>query len=97
MYVLILNDMRAAAIEFQTTVCVSDTIEELQALVARETVEVYQDLRDPNPPGGSWWGKTFRKGGPLEWFNRPDQENLEPGYHGMGAHPWEPLPHVRDL
>lgn len=61
-WVLMLNDMRSAKFESLSPAARAPTREELEALVAEETVELYQDGR---------WRKTFRRGGPLEWFNRP--------------------------
>jgi len=40
----------------------ADTREELVAFLARERVDPYRDGR---------WGKVYRQGGPLEWFNEP--------------------------
>lgn len=61
-YVLALNDMRAGRIQDTYPVCWSEDPEELEALMERESVEPYRD---------GTWGKTFRQGGPLEWYNRP--------------------------
>jgi hypothetical protein len=58
-YVLMLNDMRDANIENLIAVRVG-TEEELHAFYGGERVEEYSD---------GWWGKGFRAGGPLEWFN----------------------------
>lgn len=62
MWILRLNDMRSPKIEMLTTVCRSDSFEALADLLVREKVEHYMDDR---------WGKVFRRGGPLEWFNEP--------------------------
>lgn len=62
MWVLLLNDMRHAHIEQLTPVARAETKEQLIAFLQRETVEPYQD---------DHWSKTFKKGGPLEWFNPP--------------------------
>lgn len=61
-YVLMLNDMRSSNIENLVAVKVG-TREELVAFHEGERVERYVDGR---------WGKTFRQGGPLEWFNSGD-------------------------
>lgn len=62
LYVLYLNDMRSAKIEYtQISAWASDRAK-LEAFIETETVELYRDGR---------YAKTFRKGGPLEWFNRP--------------------------
>jgi hypothetical protein len=62
MWVLCLNDMRASNIENLQPVCRADTREQLESLLHREAVEPYRDGQ---------WGKSFRAGGPLEWFNPP--------------------------
>lgn len=67
MWVLLLNDMRASNVENISPVCRANTKEELLAYLARERVEPYTDT-DNN---GYRWGKRFRKGGPLEWYNPP--------------------------
>jgi hypothetical protein len=61
-WILNLNDMRFAHVEELKFVCWAATIEELREFVNSETVEYYKDDK---------WGKTFRKFGPLEWYNRP--------------------------
>ena len=60
--ILYLNDMRSPQIEMLRHVVKAATKEELKAFLARERVESYRDGR---------WGKVFREGGPLEWFNEP--------------------------
>jgi hypothetical protein len=62
MWVLCLNDMRASQVEILSPVTRAETREALQALLDREKVEPYKD----GP-----WGKSYRSGGPLEWFNPP--------------------------
>ena len=62
MWVLQLNDMRSSKIEILNSVARAKTKEELEAFIERESVETYRDER---------WGKTFKKDGPLEWYNRP--------------------------
>lgn len=59
LFVMRLNDMRAPKIEYLTVVCMG-TLEECRALIDRESVDWYSDGN---------WGKSFRKGGPLEWYN----------------------------
>jgi hypothetical protein len=61
-WVLFLNDMRFPKYEMLTPVARADTKEDLVAYLDRERVEKYVDGR---------WGKTFRRGGPLEWYNHP--------------------------
>jgi len=57
-----LNDMRASNIENMSPVCRAESHNALLALIDREKVEPYRDGR---------WGKVFRAGGPLEWYNPP--------------------------
>jgi hypothetical protein len=62
--VLMLNDMRAAQIENLSLVAFAESAEELEDFVRAELVPPYRD---------GHWGKMFRAGGPLEWFNPPDR------------------------
>lgn len=62
MWILQLNDMRAPKIEIINPVARAETKEELETLIKSESVDRYQDGN---------WGKTFKKGGPLEWYNHP--------------------------
>lgn len=62
MWVLLLNDMRASQVEILSPVARADSRDALQSLLAREKVDAYNDGR---------WGKAYRQGGPLEWFNPP--------------------------
>lgn len=62
MWILQLNDMRSPQIEIMTAVCKAETKEDLEALIEVEKVEFY---RDGN------WGKNYKKGSILEWFNPP--------------------------
>lgn len=61
-WILMLNDMRSPKIEYSELAIVAGSREEIEAILTSETVEPYRD---------DGWFKTFRKGGPLEWFNRP--------------------------
>ena len=61
MWILRLNDMRSPRIEIMSNAARAESLKDLQALVERETVQPYR--------GDDGWGKAFRKGGPLEWFN----------------------------
>lgn len=94
MFVLVLNDMRSAQVEDSVMVCRSETEGAINELLKRESVETYKDpkgtpywLESPRSGGAiyieptiedGWWGKTFRKGGPLEWYNQPSP------WHGQG-------------
>jgi hypothetical protein len=85
MYVLVLNDMRHHKSETSTMVVRAGTLAQLLEFVNGERVEPY---RDGNPHPGDKegrWCKVFRKSGPLEWFNPPD-DDMSPGHHGHGAH-----------
>ena len=61
MFVLWLNPM-TDNVESRKAVAKADTREALEQLLERECVEPYQD---------DCWHKTYRKGGPLEWYNPP--------------------------
>ena len=62
MYILQLNDMRAANVENLQPVARAETKEELQRFVNGEKVDLYQDGK---------WAKVYRQGRPLEWYNAP--------------------------
>lgn len=61
-WVLQLNRVTMAHVEDLIPACRANSKEELKAFLEREKVEPYRDGQ---------WGKNFRKGGPLEWFNPP--------------------------
>lgn len=63
MFVLFLNHM-TGSYENSVAIARAGSREALEALLVRERVEPY---RDGN------WSKTFRRGGPLEWFNAHDR------------------------
>lgn len=67
MWILQLNDMRSPKIEINTIIFKAETKEELEDLLVHELVEPYQEDK---------WGKTYRKGGPLEWYNPPFSGNF---------------------
>ncbi len=75
MWILYLNDMRFPKIEMTIAVARAKTREALVAFLDHERVESYREERDD----GLHWGKVHRKGGPLEWFNRPYDYQLEEG------------------
>ena len=54
--------LRSPQIEILTDVAWSQTKEELERFIESERVDEYKD--------GNWY-KTFRKDGPLEWYNEP--------------------------
>ena len=85
-WVLCLNDMRSNHIEDLRYVARADSRAALVAFIDAETVEPYEDPSglpavSPNydPHGGDVqvnppiFYKSFRRGGPLEWYNRPSQ------------------------
>ncbi len=79
MWVMILNDMRAAKSEHgDCPAARGDTRESLERMLLTEKVEPY---REPgfNHYGEVMWGKSFRKGGPLEWFNPPSDYAIARG------------------
>ena len=65
MWVLMLNDMRLPNVETTILVAKAKTDEAIVAFLKGETVEPYQDGQ---------WHKSYRPGGPLEWFNPPTCE-----------------------
>ena len=66
MWILFLNDMRMSQIEMSEAVARAESKEVLKAFVEGERVEPYRDGQ---------WGKCFRQGGPLEWYNDPWDED----------------------
>jgi hypothetical protein len=74
MYILRLNDMRAANVENLQPVARAETNEELQRFINGEKVDLYQDGK---------WAKVYKKGGPLEWYNAP--YNFEPSIVTVGS------------
>jgi hypothetical protein len=76
-YVLVANDMRSSNFEMVEVVCWAETEQELRDFLDAEKVETYTEssgITRPNPVGVNLprkWCKTFRQGGPLEWFNDP--------------------------
>ena len=66
MWVLLLNDMRSANIENILAVAKAETKEALVVYLEREKVDGYRDGQ---------WGKGFKQGGPLEWYNAPWDES----------------------
>jgi len=67
MFILMLNDIRSPKIEILQNVCRAKLRSDLDELMIREKTNVYIDEVD-----GVKWAKTFRKNGPLEWFNAPN-------------------------
>lgn len=66
MIILFLNDMRSSHYEDRQPAARGETMEEIARLLEAEAVEPYAT------PGLSHdWGKTYREGGPLEWYNPP--------------------------
>lgn len=68
---LVLNMMRNNT-ESRTLVCVADNREEIESLLTAERVEQYRDVGVSGFSGDDHtFHKSFRKDGPLEWFNAP--------------------------
>lgn len=65
LWILYLNDMRYNQIGTGSPAARASSREVLEFLVAEETVTPYID---------KGWKKSFRRGGPLEWFNPPTSE-----------------------
>lgn len=89
--VLFLNDMRMAHIEMVEPVAKADTREEIEEFLKAEKVPLYQD----GP-----WAKSYRAGGPLEWYNTPYQSDNH--VKEIDARSWafsgfNALPHVASL
>lgn len=90
-WVLFLNDMRMSHIEMVEPVAKGDTREEIEKFLEEEKVPLYQD----GP-----WSKSYRAGGPLEWYNVPlasenpirEVDTRSWNYGGVSA-----LPHVSYL
>lgn len=75
-YVLALNDMRSSNIENLTAV---------QFFTDRDAaVAWYEEQLNPD---GYWkdghWGKVFRAGGPLEWYNPGDLQDDDAFFGGL--------------
>lgn len=66
MFVLRLNDMRASQIEILSDVCISDNKKDLTEFIKKEKTKPYQEEN-----GDRVWSKSFKKEGPLEWYNLP--------------------------
>ena len=77
---LVLNPMRGHTEETRL-ICISDLRSELELLVASERVEPYGDPGQSSfGLGDTVWRKSFRRGGPLEWYNPPEDSC----YYGTG-------------
>lgn len=73
-YALVLNDMRAPNIENVQVVRTSTERQELVDFYLGEVVKPWLDegkvvVTDTGVTHRGAWRKSFRKGGPLEWFN----------------------------
>jgi len=71
MHILLLNPMRGRYEEL-VPVARAHTREALDAFLASEKVDTYTE-KDANDWGPASLRKSFRKGGPLEYFNPPDR------------------------
>lgn len=78
MWVLFLNDMRSSNIENVEPVARAYSKEALEAYLAREAVDGgYSEETDYSGALSRRWGKTYRKDGPLEWYNPPWNDGPE--------------------
>lgn len=66
-WVLQLNDMRSPKVEILTIVCTADSKEALEKLLQDNKVDNYRD---------GHWGKSYKQGSPLEWFNPPYHDDV---------------------
>ena len=103
-WVLSLNDMRGSHFEVWTPMAYAESREALLRFLERERVEVYVEstgmpaTSPATDPTSSFdyqcnptrWSKSHRKGGPLEWYNRPFPGNED-------AHMFGPFPEVTDV
>lgn len=78
MFVLCLNDMRSSNAEITISVFRSEEREPMEKFLKDERVETYKD---------GTWGKVFRAGGPLEWYNEP-YEHLGQGILEVSEGVW---------
>jgi hypothetical protein len=79
-WILVLNDMRSAQVENVRPVLRAGTRAALEALIERETVPHYSTPQGRAHYGTELlWHKSFREGGPLEWFNPPMPHDIEAG------------------
>ena len=62
MFILQLNDMRSSNVENLTAVARAESKEDLEQFMKAEKIESHTDGQ---------WLKSFRQGGPLEWYNQP--------------------------
>lgn len=90
LFVLLANRMTHAHVEQMSVVCYAETEQELVDLLDKELVEPYRDGQ---------WAKTFRKGGPLEWYNRPCEYSDGSGITAVVQEPWPPAhwSHIEDV
>lgn len=73
-WVLCLNDMRSPNFEKLQPVIWSDDVGALKALLDRERVTPYLENYVNGYGESLTWGKSFRRGGPLEWCNPPGRD-----------------------
>lgn len=98
MWVLALNDMRSSKFEYIQPVFRAETKEALKAFVESHKVEHYttNNTRVLNHTTDQMAGMTevndnykfskgFKFGGPLEWFNAPDEHNESGHYLDVGT------------
>lgn len=64
-WILQLNNMRDPKIEISRIVAISDSREKLENWYNEQKTEAWTDESEP----GKKWGKSFKKGSELEWYN----------------------------
>jgi len=85
MWLLRLNNMQNHT-EDATIVAWAETKEALEAFIARERVEPYDDGGENTFSGSTCaWRKSFRKGGPLQWFNPLETSYGAPAFSNVGT------------
>lgn len=70
MFFLVMNPMSGRKDE-RVAVMKANTAEELQEILAQESVAPYDDI-----VGDKVWMKRFRRSGPLEWMNLPMEDPI---------------------
>ena len=76
MFILQLNNMQSNT-EQHSPVARAETVEKLMEFLKSETVEPYTDIGYHSFSNNEAYSynKTFRKSGPLEWYNPPNGRN----------------------
>ena len=87
MWLLRLNDMRSSKIENLQNVCVAESKEELESFLKSQEAEPYNDTGSNSIHGNSYtYRKSYKKGGPLEWYNKPYDFQIEKHLFSMESY-----------